>query len=51
MPLPSASSVRRAEATAAFAGSVPDEFVISGFGLAMSVSREMGHRLSPQTPP
>ena len=41
MPLPSASSVRSAEATAAFAGSVPDEFVISGFGLAISNSREM----------
>jgi hypothetical protein len=34
--------VRSAEATAAFAGSVPDEFVISGFGLAMSGSRQMG---------
>ena len=36
MPLPSASSVRSADATAALAGSVPDEFVISGFELAMS---------------
>jgi hypothetical protein len=30
---------------------VPDEFVISGFGLAMSCSREMGASASPQTPP
>src|ERR1700722_4688204 len=41
MPLPSASSVRKADATAAFTGSGPDESVISGFGLAMSGSREM----------
>ena len=41
-PLASASSVRKAEATAAFAGSVPDDLVISGFGLAMSGSEGDG---------
>src|ERR1700677_3890657 len=50
MPLPSASSVRRAEATAAFAGSVPDEFVINRFGVAMSASREMGASASAANP-
>ena len=36
IPLASASSVRSADATAAVAGSVPDDFAISGFGLVMS---------------
>ena len=49
IPLPSASSVRRADWTAASAGSVPDDFAISGFGLAMSVSRERG--VAPRAPP
>src|SRR5882724_6588309 len=47
MPLPSASSVRRADCTAASASSVPDEFVISGFDLDMSGSRE-GASVSPE---
>src|SRR5204863_7128739 len=42
IPLPSASSVRRADWTAASAELVPDDFAISGFGLAISVSRERG---------
>src|SRR5260370_19364687 len=42
MPPASASSVRRADLTAAFAESVPDDFAISGFGLAMSGSWEGG---------
>ena len=36
MPLPSASRVRSADCTASLAGSGPDDFAISGFGLAMS---------------
>src|SRR5829696_1564267 len=42
IPPPSASSVRRADWTAASAGSVPDDFAISGFGLAMSVPGKRG---------
>src|SRR6478752_9662310 len=47
IPPASASSVRRADWTAASAESVPDESAISGFGLAMSVSREEGRGPGP----
>src|SRR6201991_359505 len=54
-PLLSVSSVRRADCTAALAGwgSVPDDFVISGFGLAIpcsgvSRSRELRRDSSPR---
>jgi hypothetical protein len=40
--------VRKADWTAALAGSVPDAFAISGFGLAMSGSPGGGASVSPE---